>query len=159
MKTPDWFVRVWRAARDLPDAPMARLDGMTEPVYRPAGWWCFTRPGLGRPLLYSFPQPLHPLEAVAAAVGFGGWDHGIDSIRALAARRFWPWVEYTAALSDYLALTPQRARLSYHWFSPLNVAGHVPDWLPRPSGEGPVRHNWEGETDERNHDRAGPQSP
>jgi hypothetical protein len=121
----DWFVRDLRNLRDRGDVRFDVLNLSADP-YRPSGVWCFTQPCLDAPRLFCFPQPLHPIEAIAAVRGFGGLHHerdhkNSDPVLALAVARAQSWRAYTGTLSQYLFVTPESLRLVWHLLTPLNI--------------------------------------
>lgn len=169
----DWFVKDLKAltARGV---EYRVLPGQEKP-YRPPGLWCVTPPRAEYPLLWSFPQPLHPIEAVASLRGFGGHSRDIEQVKVLATARSLPWLEYTTTLAGFLFVSPETVRLVWHLLTPLNVPPHnwrfdTDDadamldaeealWVAatgrgRPrlvgAGRGPMRHDfWTGEVTPR----------
>lgn len=85
------------------------------PHYRPPGLWCYPDRLLGPQILFRFPPPCHPLEALAA---LRGWD---GPILAIAEQRAVSWLEGTRMLAKFLGLTPGATRRWYHLLTPLNV--------------------------------------
>lgn len=105
------------------------------PLYRPGGlWWDYDIEKLrpydpGCPLIAYFPPPYHTLEVLAAARGFGGvketegvlTDTEWIAIKALQAKRFDKWAEYTRHIAGVLDLTVSECRMAYHLWTPLAV--------------------------------------
>lgn len=109
-----WFVKDIAYLRRQGDAALVTLKQARDP-YRPPGLYCITRPSPGRPVLWRFPQPLHPIEAIAAVRGFEG------EVMYVANARAGTWLEYTAFLSRTLFVTPETLRLVWHALTPLDV--------------------------------------
>jgi hypothetical protein len=110
--------------------------------YRPPGLWAFTQPKVGRPRLWCFPQPLHPLEVWASLEGFGGFsthDREEQKVLALANERARSWVDYTEHISAWLGLTQSETRLVWTLLTPLNLGD---DGRPDHGFEGPSDALW-----------------
>ena len=114
----NWFVTDLKALRKRPDVT----------IHVKLGVWCRTEPGLGRPWLWRFPQPVHPVEAIAAIRGFGGPESEYCTPRlreyrlmTIGEARKTPWVDYTEYLSQFLFVTPATTRLVWHLLTPMPV--------------------------------------
>ncbi len=86
-----------------------------------SGLQALTYPLPGDPLLWSFPQPLHPIEAIASMRGFGGNEHTPVAVRALGGCRASSWADYTATMALYLFTTTESLRLIWHLLTPLRL--------------------------------------
>ncbi len=69
--------------------------------------------------MWRFPQPVHPIEAVAALRGFGGYEPCSPS--QLASDRWQSWMDYTEQLAGVLMVHAPTLRLVWHLVTPLNV--------------------------------------
>lgn len=121
----DWFVKdLKRLARE--GVTFRELPLSVDP-YRPPGVYAFTPCGPGRPVLWHFPQPLHPIEAIAALRGFGpASPAGVEAVQSLAFRRALPWRDYTVMLSHYLFVNPPTVRLVWQMLTPFKVPPYPP---------------------------------
>lgn len=125
---PLWFTKLSAAVRAMERVQLIRLPGSATP-YQPAGLYAVSEPLLGTtPLLFSFPQPMMVLEALAAWRGFGGFAFTPECFYSLACRRASNFAVYTAILAEYLCLTPQQTRQAVHCFTPLNAP--TEPWMP-----------------------------
>lgn len=95
-------------------AHMRVLPCQADP-YRPSGVWALTTPGPTQPTIFSFPQPLHPLEALAALVGYGDGMLPLE----LGKRRFMGWRVATQDWADAIGIPVNSTRLIYHLLTPL----------------------------------------
>lgn len=116
----DWFLKDLRMLRSYPGVRLGTDDmGIGVP-----GMWARTEPAIGRPILFSFPQPVHPLEAIAAIRGHGGLMKPMldgHAFLALGEDRANGWLSNTACIAEYLFVTPETVRLLWHLLTPLNV--------------------------------------
>lgn len=103
-------------------------------LYRPPGLWARfkgDRWKAGAPMLFWFPEPYHPVEAVAAFFGFGGrkcetgplTEQDWLPIRNTQALRYAGWASYTKHLAQALELSDAQTRVLYHLFTPLRTNG------------------------------------
>lgn len=125
-----WFVKDIHACLARGAKPVVLPFSDRPP--RNAGLW-FETPALQeRPLLWSFPQPLHPIEAIASLRGFGGFVGNREDpafwgerMKNIAVARSLKWVEYTNFLSRFLFVSPETVRLVWHLLTPGNVPAKV----------------------------------
>ena len=118
--------------------PLVWIGPPGEKVYRPPGVWTRfvgDRGAVGTPLLFWFPEPYHPLEALAAYRGFCGRKTIPDllgpedwaMIERVQRIRYQGWVPYTAELARWLILYPAQVRVLYHLLTPLRTNGCEPE--------------------------------
>ncbi len=103
---------------------------------QPNGLWSYPETGIGHPLFFRLPHPLHPLETIAAIRGGMG---GIESDRsgeqfhsdrelalAMVARHD-GWLALTAHIAGKLFLPAATIRLLWHALTPMHVP-ETPDF-------------------------------
>lgn len=96
---------------------------------QPNGLWSYPETGVGKPLYFRLPHPLHPLETIAAMRGMGCIEedksreqfHSDERIvRAMIARHS-GWLALTEHIAQYLFVAPATVRLVWHALTPMNV--------------------------------------
>lgn len=118
--------------------PMVWAGPFGEKVYRPPGVWMRfrgDRSAVGSRLLFWFPEPYHPLEALAAYRGLCGTKtvEGVLApedwalIERVQKIRYQGWAMYTAELGRSLLLYPSQVRVLYHLLTPLKTNGCEPE--------------------------------
>lgn len=101
--------------------------------YYPPGLWACAIGGSGRPWMYRYPYPHHPMEILASQRGYGGRENEIppdsqlfvseDSLESMKSIRIGSWVERADIMGAFQFLTPAQSRYIMHLFTP--VTGNI----------------------------------
>jgi len=122
----------------LVDEPADPLTGRPE-RYFPPGLWASAIGGPGRPWLFRFPFPHHPVELLASQRGYGGLEPEPDARPELAGQvfvtddalagfksiRHGSWEDRADQMGALQFLTPAQSRFLMHLFTPVTALG---DW-------------------------------